>query len=146
MFKANNKDTTTPSMTSFWCLFCQLWTYWTSFSGISILDFYQIDFCLESPKQACEDLSVSCRILTFCEASLHLVNNRKQNLLLLFTIWSHDQYFSYSFFLFFFLSFFIYLFIYLFWLLVLMVGLMTNLRNQQRMRCRKNHMHLLKNV
>ena len=26
MFKVNNKDTRATSMTSFWCLYCQLWT------------------------------------------------------------------------------------------------------------------------
>ena len=27
LFKANNKDTRTVSMSSVWCLYCQLWTY-----------------------------------------------------------------------------------------------------------------------
>ena len=31
MFKINNKDTRTTSQMSFWCLYCQLWTYLTPF-------------------------------------------------------------------------------------------------------------------
>ena len=32
MFSVNNKDTTTTSLSSFWCLYCSLWTYSTPHS------------------------------------------------------------------------------------------------------------------
>ena len=38
MFKVHNKDTRTRPMTSFWCLFCWLWTYFTPCSSISIVE------------------------------------------------------------------------------------------------------------
>ena len=38
MFKVNNKDTRTTSLTSFWCLYCLLWTYFTPFCSASIVD------------------------------------------------------------------------------------------------------------
>ena len=34
--KWTNKDTRTTSMTSFWCLYCWLWTDFTHYSGVSI--------------------------------------------------------------------------------------------------------------
>ena len=45
MFKANNKDIVTTSLlrTSFWCLYYQLWTYFTTFSNVSIVDFEQVN-------------------------------------------------------------------------------------------------------
>ena len=42
MFKANNKNTRTTSSTSFWCLYCKLWTYFT------IVDFEQVNFNRET--------------------------------------------------------------------------------------------------
>ena len=44
LFKFNNKDTTTtsPSMTSVWCLYCYIWTDSTHWSGVSIADFKQV--------------------------------------------------------------------------------------------------------
>ena len=39
MFKVNNKDTRTTPLASFWCLYCQLWTYFTSSSSVSIVNF-----------------------------------------------------------------------------------------------------------
>ena len=39
MLQVSNKDTRTTSMTLFWCLYCELWTYFTSFSSVSIFDF-----------------------------------------------------------------------------------------------------------
>ena len=41
MFKVNNKNTTTTSMTLFWCFCCYFWTYFKPFSGVSIADFEQ---------------------------------------------------------------------------------------------------------
>ena len=43
MFKINNKDIKTKSMTLFWCLYCKLWTYCTPFTSVSIFDIEQID-------------------------------------------------------------------------------------------------------
>ena len=43
MFKVNNKDTRTTPIVSFWYLYCQLWTYFTPFSGVSIVNFEQVN-------------------------------------------------------------------------------------------------------
>ena len=37
MFKVNNKNTRTTSMTSFWFFYCQLWTYFTLLLVFSLL-------------------------------------------------------------------------------------------------------------
>ena len=42
MFKGNNKDTRTTSMVLFWCLYCQLSTYFTPFSSVSIVTFQHV--------------------------------------------------------------------------------------------------------
>ena len=42
LFKVNNKDTRTTSMTLFWCFYCELLTYFTPFSSVSIVDFEQV--------------------------------------------------------------------------------------------------------
>ena len=34
-----NKDTRTSSISTFWCLYCQLWTYFTPCSDVSVLNF-----------------------------------------------------------------------------------------------------------
>ena len=39
MFKFNNKDTGTTPLTSFWCLYCKLWTYFTLCPSVSIVSF-----------------------------------------------------------------------------------------------------------
>ena len=43
MFKVNNKNTRTKSMTSFWCFYCHLRTYFTSFSSVSDFDIEQVN-------------------------------------------------------------------------------------------------------
>ena len=43
MFKVKNENTTTTSFTWFWCFYCQLWTYSTPFSSVSIVDFEQVN-------------------------------------------------------------------------------------------------------
>ena len=43
MFKVNNKDTRTTPLTSFWCLYCQFWTYFTPCSCVSIVNFEQVN-------------------------------------------------------------------------------------------------------
>ena len=42
MFKVNNKDSITTSMTSFCCLYCWLWTCFIPFPSISIVEFEHI--------------------------------------------------------------------------------------------------------
>ena len=39
MFIVNNKNTRTTSMVAFWCFYGQLWTYFTSFSSVSVVNF-----------------------------------------------------------------------------------------------------------
>ena len=43
LFKIKNTDTRTMSMTSFWCLYCQLWTDFTHCSDIFIFNFEQVN-------------------------------------------------------------------------------------------------------
>ena len=43
MFKVNNKDTGTTLLSSFWCLYCQLGTYFTPFFSVSIVNFDQVN-------------------------------------------------------------------------------------------------------
>ena len=43
MFKVSNKDNRTTPMASFWCLYCQLWTYFTPCSSVSIVNFEHVN-------------------------------------------------------------------------------------------------------
>ena len=43
LFKVNNKDTRMTSLTSYWCLYCYLWTNFTQCSGVSTVDFEQVN-------------------------------------------------------------------------------------------------------
>ena len=43
MFKVNRKDTRTTSLTSFGCLYCQIWKYFIHFSSAYIVDFEQVN-------------------------------------------------------------------------------------------------------
>ena len=43
MFKVNNKDTKTTSVMSLKCFYCQLWTYITPLSIVSIAKFEQVN-------------------------------------------------------------------------------------------------------
>ena len=43
MFKFNNKNTRTLSLTSFWCFIVNFWSYFTPFSCIFIVDFEQVN-------------------------------------------------------------------------------------------------------
>ena len=43
MFKVNNKVTRTTSLTSFWCLYCWLWTYFTLRSSVFIANLEQVN-------------------------------------------------------------------------------------------------------
>ena len=46
MFKGNNKDMRMPTLTSF-CVFIVSFTYFTRYSSVSIVDFEQVNVCLE---------------------------------------------------------------------------------------------------
>ena len=50
--KVNNKDNRKTSLKSFWRLYWQLWTYFTHFSGVSVVDFEQVNvvtvWCIHS--------------------------------------------------------------------------------------------------
>ena len=46
VFKVNNKDTRTTSVMLFY-LYCFLWTYFTFFSSVSIVDFELVNICWE---------------------------------------------------------------------------------------------------
>ena len=43
MFKNNNKNTSTTSLTLFWWFYCSLWTYFTPFSCVLIVDFEHVN-------------------------------------------------------------------------------------------------------
>ena len=43
MLKVNNKNTRTTSLTSFCCFYSYLWTYFTPFSSVSIVNFEQVN-------------------------------------------------------------------------------------------------------
>ena len=43
--KANNKDPKTTSITTFWCLYCYFWIYFTLFVSVSMADFDQVNIC-----------------------------------------------------------------------------------------------------
>ena len=44
MFKINDKYTKTTTVTSFWCLYSLLWSYYPPFSIVSNVDFGQVMF------------------------------------------------------------------------------------------------------
>ena len=57
MFKVSNKNIRQTSLTSSWCFYyCSLWTYFTSFSGVSIVEFEQanvsLGYCLHISGQS----------------------------------------------------------------------------------------------
>ena len=43
MFKVNNKDTRVTPMASFWCLYCEFLTYFTSCSSVSIVNLEHVN-------------------------------------------------------------------------------------------------------
>ena len=43
MFKVTNKNTRRTSLTLFWCFYCWLWTYFTSFSSVFIVNFEPVN-------------------------------------------------------------------------------------------------------
>ena len=47
MFKICNKDTRTTVLASFCCLYCKLWTNFSTFSSVSNTDFERVNVCWE---------------------------------------------------------------------------------------------------
>ena len=45
--KVKNRDFRTMSLTSFWCLYCKLWTSFTYYLGISLVNLEHINPCWE---------------------------------------------------------------------------------------------------
>ena len=45
MFIVNNKDIRTTSVTSFWCLYCYLWTHYKLFFNVFIVNFENASVC-----------------------------------------------------------------------------------------------------
>ena len=43
MFRVNNKDTRTTLLASFWYRYCLIWTYFTPYSSVSIVNFEQLN-------------------------------------------------------------------------------------------------------
>ena len=43
LFNVTKKDTRMTSLMSFWCLYCKLWTDFIHCSGVSIVDFEQVN-------------------------------------------------------------------------------------------------------
>ena len=66
MLKVNNKNTKMRSMTPFWCFYWQLGTYFTPFSGVSVVDFEQVNFSWLSLYLA--ETGVSEHLITFLSA------------------------------------------------------------------------------
>ena len=58
MFNVNNKSTRTMSMTSVWCFYCQLWTYFIPYSTVFSLDFEQVNVSWVNKKN-CSMFAVS---------------------------------------------------------------------------------------
>ena len=42
-FKVNNRNTRATSVTSCWCFFCLLWTHFTTFRSVSIVDLERLN-------------------------------------------------------------------------------------------------------
>ena len=59
MFKVNNIDTRATSLASYWCLYCQLWTYVTPCSSVSIVNSEQLTG-------------------THCQCDIEVLNNHKE--------------------------------------------------------------------
>ena len=67
MFKVNNKDTRTTSLTSLWC-FIMDWNIFYTFSAASIVYFKPVNVCLEKGEVLCSDkikIKTSPKVLHF---------------------------------------------------------------------------------
>ena len=65
MFKINNKDTRATPLPSFWCLCCQLWTYFTPCSSVSIVKFEQVNAGWEDRSETLVTSSFELKSLAF---------------------------------------------------------------------------------
>ena len=63
LFKVKNKGTRTMSLTSFWCLYCWLWKEFTHCSGVSIVDFGQVNADAFSPRVSTENKNAEGLVL-----------------------------------------------------------------------------------
>ena len=62
IFIANNRDTRPMPMTSFWCLYCELWTYFTTSSSVFIVKFEQVNAGWEGSPIPIWPLGIGVRI------------------------------------------------------------------------------------
>ena len=70
MFKVNNKNARTTSMTSFWCFHCLLWTYITLFSIFLLL-------ILKKKILGWKDEILTIRTITYSKSTHILIINNK---------------------------------------------------------------------
>ena len=80
MFKVNNKDTKTKSLTSFWFLYCYLWTYFAHCSSVSIVNIEHVTagweeaITAQKMKFSIKDFFSKCdKISNFWRISSHLL-------------------------------------------------------------------------
>ena len=79
MFKLNNKDTRTMSLTFLLCFFCWLWTYFTLSFRVSIVAFEHVFFFFAGYKTTLEQkvllkvhmFKVRMAMVTFCQRHFH---------------------------------------------------------------------------
>ena len=70
MFKVNNKDTRVTSLTSFWCLYCYLWTCFTPFSSVFTVNFEQVNMCCRNQLLKKSYFCFLCFLFFFCRNQL----------------------------------------------------------------------------
>ena len=73
-FKVYNKDTRTKPMKSFRCLYCKLWTYFTPFSSVFIVDFEHVFVCWD------RNIHI-LKIIFYCLFQFSIVDTRFVNTL-----------------------------------------------------------------
>ena len=70
MFKVNNKDTRVTSLTSFWCLYCYLWTCFTPFSSVFTVNCEQVNVCCRNQLLKKSYFCFLCFLFFFCRNQL----------------------------------------------------------------------------
>ena len=70
MFKVNSKNIGTTSVTSLWYFYCSLWTYFTPFSSVFIIDFEQVNV-----RWTILDLAVKVNILPRKTETMYVARN-----------------------------------------------------------------------
>ena len=80
MFKVNNKDTKTKSLTSFWFLYCYLWTYFAHCPSVSVVNIEHVTagweeaITAQKMKFSMKDFFSKCdKISNFWRISSHLL-------------------------------------------------------------------------